>query len=189
MRKEQGMTWPFAGLWDRAMTYGEFVKASHEHCALWTGVYKLAKVPAWAVEEAAALGEKFRLVVLAEDWCGDATNSVPVLARWAEQTPNVELRVLRRDEHPEVMDRYLTGQSRSIPVVIVLTAQLQELGWWGPRPRALQAWSLEQLAAGREKKALYPEVRRWYAKDKGETTLREVLAVMAGSRHTEGVPS
>ena len=32
-------------------------------------------------------------------------------------------------------------------------------------------------------------IRRWYAKDKGETTLREVLAVMAGSRHTESVPS
>ncbi len=183
------MTWPFADLWDRAMTYDQFVKTSHEHCALWTGVYKLAKVPAWAVEEAAALGGKIRLVVLAEDWCGDATNSVPVLARWAEQTPNVELRVLRRDEHPEVMDRYLTGDSRSIPVVIVLTAQMDELGWWGPRPRALQAWSMEQLAAGREKKALYPEVRRWYAKDKGETTLREVLAVMARVRHTESVPS
>jgi Thioredoxin len=189
MRKEQGMKWPFADLWDRAMTYDQFVKTSHEHCGLWTGVYRLAKVPAWAVAAAAALGEKLRLVVLAEDWCGDATNSVPVLARWAEQTPNVELRILRRDEHPEVMDRYLTGQSRSIPVVIVLTAQMDELGWWGPRPGALQAWSTEQLAAGRDKKALYPEVRRWYAKDKGETTLREVLAVMARVRHTESVPS
>lgn len=183
------MTWPFADLWDRALTYDAFVKASTEHCELWTGVYRLARVPAWSVEAAAALGERFRLVVLAEDWCGDATNTLPVLAKWAEQVHNVELRVLRRDEHPDVMDRYLTGEARSIPVVIVLTESMDELGWWGPRPRELQAWVREQRAAGREKRALYPEIRRWYARDKGETTLREVLAVMQLVRHTEGVPT
>jgi hypothetical protein len=189
MRKEQDMTWPFADLWDRALTYEQFVTTSHEHCELWTGVYRLARVPAWALEEAASLGQKFRLVVLAEDWCGDASNTVPVLARWAEQTRNVELRILRRDENPAVMDRYLTGTARSIPVVIVLTLEMDELGWWGPRPAALQVWTSEHLAQGKEKKALYPDIRRWYAKDKGESTLREVLAVMERSRHTGGVPS
>jgi len=183
------MAWPFADLWDRALTYEQFVKDSREHCELWTGVYRTARVPAWALQEAAALGQRFRLVVLAEDWCGDASNTVPVLARWAEQTPNVELRILRRDENPAVMDRYLTGTARSIPVVIVLSHEMDEIGWWGPRPVALQTWTKEHLARGADKKALYPDIRRWYAKDKGETTLREVLAVMERARHTEGVPS
>jgi len=32
------------------------------------------------------------------------------------------------------------------------------------------------------KDELYPQVRRWYAKDKGETTLREILSLLpAGS--------
>ncbi len=183
------MAWEFANLWEAALTYERFVKESREHCALWTGVYKLARVPQWAIGEAAGLGGHFRLVVLAEDWCGDASNTVPVLARWAELVPNVELRILRRDEHPEVMDRYLTGTSRSIPVVIVLDDKMEELGWWGPRPAALQAWVKEQRAQGRDKKALYPEVRRWYAKDHGETTIREVLAVMGGARQLQSVPS
>ena len=184
------MSWPFTGLWDSALSFDAFVKAARENCDLWRGVYQLAKVPAWAVREAQALGEKVRLVVLAEDWCGDASNIVPVLARWAEATTNVELRILRRDQHPEVMDRYLTGgTARAIPVVVVLTEQMEELGWWGPRPRALQDWTMEQLRAGRDKKGLYPDVRRWYARDKGESTLREVLAVMQRVRHTEGVPS
>jgi len=46
-----------------------------------------------------------------------------------------------------------------------------------------------ERAKGRAKAELYPEIRRWYAKDKGETTIREVLAVMAGSHHVEGVPT
>ena len=172
------MTWMFAGRWDSALTYERFVRESTEHCALWTGVYRTAQIPDWAVEQAAALAGRFRLVVLAEDWCGDATNTVPVLARWAERTPNVELRILRRDEHPEVMDRYLTGQARAIPVVIVLTDDMDELGWWGPRPRELQAWTQAQHVLGRDKQERYPDIRRWYARDKGHTMLREVLSVM-----------
>ena len=184
------MAWAFADLWDRALTWQQFLDAASANRELWIGVHRLARVPEWAVDEAAKLDGRFRLMVLAEDWCGDASNTVPVLAKWAELVPNVELRILRRDEHPEVMDRYLTdGTSRSIPVVIVLTDTMEELGWWGPRPRALQRWSMEQLAQGREKKELYPDVRRWYAKDRGETTLREVLAVMAGAAHVEGVPT
>jgi hypothetical protein len=182
--------WSFADLWDRALTYERFVKESTAHCELWSGVYRLARVPAWSIEAAAHLGRRYRLVVLAEDWCGDATNTLPVLAKWAEAVPEVELRVLRRDEHPEVMDRYLTGgTARSIPVVIVLTEDMEELGWWGPRPRALQEWTAAERAKGRAKAELYPEIRRWYAKDHGETTIREVLAVMDGSHHVEGVPS
>jgi len=57
----------FRALWDQALTYDEFVKQSTEHCALWTGVYRLAHIPAWAFERACERGRKFRLLVLAED--------------------------------------------------------------------------------------------------------------------------
>ncbi len=183
------MTWPYADLWDQAWTFEEFLaRAAPPHRELWHAVHRLARVPEWAVVEARAL-PAIRLVVLTEDWCGDAVNTVPVLAKWAAAA-DIPLRVLRRDAHPDVMDRYLTnGTARSIPVVIVLTEAMDELGWWGPRPRALQEWVVEQRQAGRDKKDLYPEIRRWYAKDKGETTLREVLAVAAGAPHTEAVPS
>src|SRR5437899_1982064 len=163
-----------ARYWRRRAVSG-VVRIVVSSCERW------ARASEWAVEQALALGERFRLVVLSEDWCGDATNSVPILAKWAEATPNVELRILRRDEHPEVMNRYLTGAARSIPVVIVLTELMDELGWWGPRPVALQRWTMEQRAQGKGKKELYPEIRRWHAKDKGETTRREVLAVQERS--------
>jgi hypothetical protein len=78
------------------------------------------------------------------------------------------------------MDAYLTGTSRSIPVVIVLTEDMDEVGHWGPRPGELQTWVIEKKRAGAGKE-LYPEIRKWYAKDKGETTVREVLALMAGA--------
>lgn len=177
----------FADLWSKAMTFEEFLAVSGSHHALWEGLYRLARVPAWASN--ATQGKTLNLLVLAEDWCGDASNTIPFLAHWATETPGVSLRIIRRDEHPDVMDRYLTNGSRSIPIVVVLDASLEELGHWGPRPHELQQW----VKANRPlipKAELYPQVRKWYARDKGETTLREVLEIAskneAGERRGGG---
>lgn len=171
------MPWEFAHLWDVALSYGQFVSESTQTCELWTGVYRTARVPKWAIQEAAKLGRRFRVVVLAEDWCGDASSTVPIVQRWAEAAGNVELRILRRDEHPEVMDRYLTNGTRSIPLAIVLTEEMEEIGRWGPRPAVLQAFVMAERKT-RTSQAYFPGVRRWYAQDKGESTLREILEVM-----------
>jgi hypothetical protein len=167
----------FRALWDRALTYEDFVKQSREHCALWTGVYRVARIPSWAHERACERGVPFRLLVVAEDWCGDASNTVPYVAKLGHEAACLEMRLLRRDEHPAVMDRYLTGASRSIPIVIVLDDDFREVGHWGPRPRELQAWVM-QARPTTPKDTLYPQVRRWYAKDKGESTLREILDLL-----------
>ena len=82
--------------------------------------------------------------------------------------------MLRRDEHPELMDRYLTNGTRSIPIVIVLDGEFREVSRWGPRPAELQAWVLSNRGT-MPKSELYPQVRRWYARDRGESMLRELL--------------
>jgi hypothetical protein len=170
--------WPFAHLWDQALPYERFVRESTTHCDLWTGVYRTARVSQWAVDAAARLGRRFRLVVLAEDWCGDASSTVPIVQRWVEATGTIEVRIVRRDEHPEVMDAYLSNGARAIPIVIVLTEAMEEVGHWGSRPAELQAFVMAQRGAGHKSQAYFPDVRRWYAQDKGESTLREILEVM-----------
>lgn len=171
----------FRSLWEQALPFDAYVAASTQHRGLWEGLYRIARLPEWALGAMPA-GTRRRLLVLAEDWCGDASNTVPILAKLSDLAPGIELRILRRDEHPDVMDRYLTNGARSIPVVIALDRDFRELGHWGPRPRLLQEWVLEERKKGTPKDQLYPEVRRWYARDAGETTLQEVLS-------TAGLPT
>lgn len=162
----------FKVLWGGGKSFAEFVAVAGTHRDLWEGLHRIARLPAWA--EGATISRQLHLLVVAEDWCGDASNSIPFLAKWAEQTPGVELRIIRRDEHPEVMDRYLTNGSRSIPIVIVLDQDFGELGHWGPRPGLLQEWVMQNKGTV-PKAELYPQIRKWYARDRGETTLREIL--------------
>jgi hypothetical protein len=164
----------FRALWDKGLSFEAFVASCKaEHCGLWQGIYNLARVPEWA-RTAVPEGVERKLLVIAEDWCGDATNTVPIVAKLAGQVPGLELRVIQRDTNLDVMDRYLTNGSRSIPIVIALDENFQEVGHWGPRPTELQAWVMANRAT-MPKSELYPQVRKWYARDRGETTLREVL--------------
>jgi hypothetical protein len=162
----------FKTLWDGALTFPEFLAASSKHKGLWEGIYAIARVPAWATATPAP-GAR-RLLVLAEDWCGDASSTLPLVAKLVDQRPGLELRIIRRDENPAVMDQYLTNGSRSIPIVIALDQDFRELGHWGPRPRELQAWVMANRGTV-PKAELYPKIRQWYARDRGESTVREVL--------------
>jgi hypothetical protein len=165
----------FRKVWEGALSYESFVASCKaEHCGLWQGVYKLARVPEWARTAVPADAQR-KLLVIAEDWCGDASNTVPVLAKLVDSVPALELRVILRDANPEIMDRYLTNGARSIPVVIAMDQDFRELGHWGPRPTELQTWVMANRGT-MPKAELYPQVRKWYARDRGETTLREVLA-------------
>jgi hypothetical protein len=177
----------FRPTWDQALDYPRFVADSKKNCGLWQGVYRTARLPEWAVRQACERAGRARLLAIVEDWCGDASNTVPILARLGDEAECLEMRVIRRDEHPEVMDRYLTNGTRSIPIVIVLDEELRELGHWGPRPAELQAWVVANKSRI-PRRELYLHVRRWYAQDGGETMLREVLALLNGRRDTDQGP-
>ncbi len=122
------------------------------------------------------LQKKMVWVVLTEGWCGDAAQIVPVIAEIARYSDKIDLHLLLRDEHPKVMDAYLTNGSRSIPKLICLEADnLQELGNWGPRPASAQQMVVEAKAAKLEKDAFIQRVHKWYADNKTLDTQRELL--------------
>ena len=73
-------------------------------------------------------GRKLKVLVITEDWCGDALVGFPALARLVEDAPDVEMRVFLRDANPDVMDQYLKkGIYRTIPVIVFFDEQMNEL--------------------------------------------------------------
>jgi hypothetical protein len=71
---------------------------------------------------------KLKILVITEDWCGDALVGFPGLARLVEGAPDVEMRVFLRDANPDVMDQYLKrGLYRTIPVFVFFDEHMTEL--------------------------------------------------------------
>ena len=62
-------------------------------------------------------------------------------------------------------------------MVIALDEDFCDVGWWGPRPLPLQAWvTTDWQELARDER--YKEMRRWYARDRGRSTLDEVVALI-----------
>jgi hypothetical protein len=97
------------------------------------------------------LPQTLHVLVLAEDWCGDVINNLPILARLAEGSGNLNLRIFLRDQNLDIMDQYLKqGQHRSIPVFVFFDEDFRELGHWIERPDSItakQSVALDELYA------------------------------------------
>jgi hypothetical protein len=158
-------------------TFAEFMARETVNHALWVAITHHVSIPLEMSARVEALGGHWHLLVLSEDWCGDAVNIVPIVAKLAESVSNMDLRILARDENLDIMDAHLTGTSRSIPIVILLNKKYEECGWWGPRPKALQKWVIEKGMA-LPKAERYKEVRTFYARDRGLTTMEEVVSML-----------
>jgi thiol-disulfide isomerase/thioredoxin len=74
------------------------------------------------------LGPSVKLLVITEDWCGTSLMYLPRVARLAQESPGVEMRIFLRDENPDVMYLFLKrGVYRSIPVFAFFDDDMKEL--------------------------------------------------------------
>lgn len=156
------------------ITFEQFLSAAAANREMWQAMATRARVSPEAVRRARETPGRWRLLVIAEDWCGDAVNILPVVARLAEDLESLDLRITGQESWPALMDRHLTNGSRSIPVVILLDDAGACHGWWGPRPSQLQEW-FESEGRPLPKEDRYRELRRWYARDRGAAVAAEIV--------------
>lgn len=117
-------------------------------------------------------------LVISEPWCGDSAQCLPCLMVAARANPNLRLRVLARDDHLSVMDRFLTRGTRSIPILVALDASGAEIFRWGPRPAAAQAVVDAARSEGLDKKAMLERLHLFYGRDRGQALDAELTALL-----------
>ncbi len=89
-----------------------------------------------------------RILVLTEDYCPDSVLNLSTIARLAEATPGVTLRIVYREDYRPLADRYPTADGYNhIPTVLLFTPDGTELGVWHERPAAAHAFLAEYEAS------------------------------------------
>lgn len=123
---------------------------------------------------------KYHLLVITEGWCGDAAQIVPVIHLLAEAAPDkFDLKLILRDEHLPIIDRYLTNGGRAIPVLLVLDENKEViLPKWGPRPAILQKLLAEWKKENSDYVLVAEKLHGWYAKDKTQATQAELVELL-----------
>lgn len=133
-------------------------------------------------EMASLVSEKHTWYVITEAWCGDSAQNTPVLAKIANASPNLEMRLLFRDENPEIMNQYLSNGKRAIPKLICVNdASKKVIGTWGPRPALIQDRVTEYklLHPTGSKDEFNQNLHLWYARDKTQSLQEEFLSLFS----------
>jgi 1-aminocyclopropane-1-carboxylate deaminase/D-cysteine desulfhydrase-like pyridoxal-dependent ACC family enzyme len=123
-------------------------------------------------------------LLITEAWCGDGAQSIPHLAKLAALNSLISLKIVLRDEHPELMNAYLTNGNRSIPKLIAITTDLQqELFTWGPKPQYLldRHASFKQNPEGLSYLEFKEQVHLWYAKNKQKDLETEIYPLISST--------
>lgn len=144
-------------------------------------IHKIGKIEDDLKQLLRGLQDDWYWVVLTEPWCGDAAQNVPFFYLMAQEIPHIDLRLLLRDEHPGIMDHYLTNGGRAIPKLICIRKNdWKELGTWGPRPRPAQEMVMAYKANPTEDFWQFAEkLHKWYALDKGAHLQEEMKQLIA----------
>lgn len=122
------------------------------------------------------ISEKQTWLVISEPWCGDAAQTLPFLNKIAQLSENINLKIVLRDENPELMELFLTNGSQSIPIVIMLDENLNVFQTFGPRSKAATKLVTDyKTKNGKIDDAFKEMIQIWYNNDKGVSIVNDIL--------------
>jgi hypothetical protein len=126
------------------------------------------------------LKKNYLWLVISEGWCGDAAQILPIINKMALATEKIELHIILRDDNQEVMNLFLTNGTQSIPKLIIIDLETEEvIGDFGPRPYGAKQLILDYKAEhGVVDETAKIELQKWYLHDKGVSTQNEIMALM-----------
>lgn len=124
----------------------------------------------------------YTFLVISEGWCGDAAQVLPILNKIAENSINIDLKIVLRDDNEDLMNEFLTNNSKSIPKIIVLDNANNVINSWGPRPSIATKMVLDYKTANGTIDANFKkDLQLWYNKDKGQNTQNDIIQLLKAS--------
>lgn len=172
-------------LFEAGMTMDAFLAAARQRREQWAANYERGVVADAVLATARSAPGPWKLLVVAVDGCSDSVNTVPYIARLAEQLMGMELRIVDNAVGRAVMDAHRTPDGRSAtPTVVLLDANYQERGCWIERPTELRDWILSRKATDRDRD-IFEHKMSWYEQDKGHKTLVDIAEMIAAAGRGE----
>lgn len=141
---------------------------------------KTITVPEEVSAKLKALEKEYIWLVIAEGWCGDAAQILPILNKMAAESDMIDLKIVFRDLNDDLMSHYLTNGGRAIPKLLIIDKGLGKVcKHWGPRPKGatnlIENYKEQFGIVDEEAKS---QLQLWYLHDKGLSVQNEIVEVM-----------
>ena len=163
---------------EKTEALANYTKLNDRRMRRWDKTIKISKETQQKISE---FNQKMTLLIITESWCGDAAHVIPALNKIAELNPNIDVKLVLRDENLELMDMFLTKGGRAIPKVIMIDDETGAvLSTYGPRPSEASSYVNRFVA---KNGSLTPEfkedLQHWYNGDKGQNIINDVIEILS----------
>jgi hypothetical protein len=154
----------------------EYSKLNDHRMNRWDKHFKVSDEVVEAVKSINAINH---WSIITEGWCGDSAQVVPAVEKIALLNDKIQTHYLLRDDHPEIMDLFLTNGGRSIPVIVCLDHSGSVLWKWGPRPAEAQELVNEAKRSGMEAHEMKEKLHLWYARNNQKNLQQEFIELFS----------
>lgn len=141
---------------------------------------KTVKVPEQDQDKIKTFNNSITWLVITESWCGDAAHVIPVLNKLAELSDYIDMKIVLRDENPELIDAFLTNGGKAIPKLIMIDNKSGEvIDTYGPRPSEATSYVNRFKAMnGLLTPEFKEDLQHWYNKNKGQNIIQDIIEIL-----------
>lgn len=144
---------------------------------------KTIKIAEETVSSLNQINNNYTLLAIAEGWCGDAAQVLPVINKIIESSSKIDLKIVLRDENELLMNQFLTNGGKAIPKIILLDETYNVINSWGPRPSiATQMVNDYKESNGGLDAEFKKNLQVWYNKDKGKNIQSDIIELFATTK-------
>jgi hypothetical protein len=165
--------------WNKAVTYTDFVKNARENIELMKARYNDLHLNEADLETLKSIQNDIKILVIGAERCNDTAGNLPILAKLADASTKIQLRILDSDAIKEFHQNYKVNGKKKTPVVLFLNSRFEELCRWVERPNAAYkiineatVQSLEDRRVALKKLYSDPEIQRQSLNEFLRLTLR-----------------
>jgi thiol-disulfide isomerase/thioredoxin len=133
-----------------ALPYDRYVRTGKEdQQKRWQQVYAAAQLTPAQTQLVSSFKRDMKVLIISGIWCGDCVQQCPLLQKIAEANPaHIDLRLLDRDEHRDLIEQLRINAGDRVPVVLFLAEDFEFCGVYGDRTLTrYRALAAKHLAA------------------------------------------
>ncbi|MBY8996799.1 MAG: thioredoxin family protein [Candidatus Thorarchaeota archaeon] len=153
--------------WEKAIEYTKFLKGARENVESMKARYTDLQITEQDLEHLRSLQNDLLILVIGTERCSDTAGNMPILAKMADISSKIQLRILDSDANATYHQQFKVNGKMKTPVVLFLNPKHEELCRWVERPNAAykvinEATNPSLESRTKELKKLYsdPEIQR-----------------------------
>ncbi len=122
---------------EQGLPYPEYVATGDaDKQAKWAAFLEQVHLTDAQRETVGGFVRELNVLIISGVWCGDCVQQCPMAHRIADASRTVNLRLVDRDEHMDLAERFTICGGTRVPVILFLNEDYDLLSFWGDRSLA-----------------------------------------------------